>query len=120
MKILFCTLHVRRSLQAVPLAAGCLAAALPKDLRNNSELLDVFPDQSDEQILSAILKNAPDLIAFSVCVWNRQRLVNIARRLHQTHPQISLVAGGPEATGDTAGLAAEAPWTALVHGEGEA
>jgi hypothetical protein len=31
-----------------------------------------------------------------------------------------LVAGGPEATGDPDGLSSAAPWTALVHGEGEA
>ncbi len=120
MKIVFCTLHVRRSIQAVSLAAGCLAAALPLDLRQSCVLLDFFPDQTDQEILSAILEAKPDIVAFPVYVWNRQRLIGIARQLHQINDQFYLVAGGPEATGDPVGLASAAPWSALVRGEGEA
>lgn len=120
MNIVFCTLHVRRSPQAVPLAAGCLAAALPSDLHKATTLIDGYPDQSDQDILSAILACAPQVVAFSVYVWNRQRVIDLAHQLRRREPGLALVAGGPEATGDPAGLAAAAPWTALVHGEGEA
>lgn len=119
MKIVFCTLHVRRSLQAVPLAAGCLAAALPGPLRKSTVLVDAYPDQSDQEILSAILASTPDVIAFPVYVWNRQRVVGLARQLRASDPALTLVAGGPEVTGDATRLRQEAPWTALVHGEGE-
>lgn len=118
MKIVFCTLHVRRSAQAISLAAGCLAAALPAGTVM-SRLVDAYPDQSDQEILSAILECNPDIVAFSVYVWNRQRIVQLARRLHELQPEISLIAGGPEATGDLSGLSSAVPWTALVHGEGE-
>ena len=120
MNIIFCTLHVRRSPQAVALAAGCLSAALPADLRQASVLIDGFPDQTDEEILSAIVAAAPHVVAFPVYVWNRQRVIRLASLLHQSHPRVYLVAGGPEATGDPAGLSVASPWTALVHGEGEA
>ncbi len=120
MNIIFCTLHVRRSPQAVALAAGCLSAALPEGLRQTSVLIDGFPEQSDEEILSAIIAAAPDVVAFPVYVWNRQRAIRLADQLHRSHPRLFLVAGGPEATGDPAGLSVAAPWTALVHGEGEA
>jgi len=119
MKIVFCTLHVRRSTQAVPLAAGCLAAALPTDLRKSSALIDSFPEQTDQQILSAILASEPDVIIFPVYVWNRQRIISLVRQLFQVNNQLYLIAGGPEATGDPTGLASAAPWSALVHGEGE-
>jgi len=119
MKILFCTLHVRRSLQAVSLAAGCLAAALPEDLSVDAELLDFFPEQSNAEIVSEILRKASQAIAFSVYVWNRKRIVELAKELHRKAPDVFLIAGGPEATGDTAELASAAPWTALVTGEGE-
>jgi radical SAM superfamily enzyme YgiQ (UPF0313 family) len=119
MKIVFCTLHVRRSNQAVSLAAGCLAAALPEALRDACLLLDTFPDQTDQEILSSILAADPDVVAFPVYAWNRLRLIHLARQLHQLAPQIQLIVGGPEATGDPLGLSAAAPWTALVHGEGE-
>ncbi|MDH3454950.1 MAG: DUF4080 domain-containing protein, partial [Desulfuromonadales bacterium] len=51
---------------------------------------------------------------------NRLRIINLVRQLHQADSRLYLVAGGPEATGDPTGLAAAAPWTALIHGEGEA
>ena len=120
MNIIFCTLHVRRSPQAVALAAGCLSAALPADLRQASVLIDGFPEQTDLEILSAIVAAAPHVVAFPVYVWNRQQVIRLASQLHQSHPRVYLVAGGPEATGDPAGLSVAAPWTALVHGEGEA
>ena len=86
MKIVFCTLHVRRSSQAVSLAAGCLAAALPAALRKTSLLVDGFPEQTDQEILAAILAAKPELVAFPVYVWNRQRIIRLARQLHQQQP----------------------------------
>ena len=120
MKMVFCTLHVRRSSQAVPLAAGCLAAALPAGLCTSTRLVDAYPEQSDHEILAAILSASPDVVAFPVYVWNRQRIIRLARQLRQSSRSVYLIAGGPEATGDPAGLASAAPWDALVHGEGEA
>ncbi len=120
MKIVFCTLHVRRSTQAISLAAGCLAAALPLHLRQSCLLIDAFPEQTDQEILASILTSNPDIVCFSVYVWNRQRLIHLAKQLHEQRPQLYLIAGGPEATGDPSGLSAAAPWSALVHGEGEA
>ena len=119
MQIVFCTLHVRRSTQAVSLAAGCLVAALPQWLRESCVLVDSFPEQSDQEILASILAVKPTIVAFPVYLWNRQRVVALARQLHQLDAQLYLIAGGPEATGDPAGLASTAPWSALVHGEGE-
>ena len=120
MKIVFCTLHVRRSPQAVPLAAGCLTAALPVGLCTSTRLVDAFPEQSDHEILAAILSTTPDVVAFPVYVWNRQRVIRLAQQLRQSNRSTYLIAGGPEATGDPAGLLSAAPWNALVHGEGEA
>jgi radical SAM superfamily enzyme YgiQ (UPF0313 family) len=119
MKIVFCTFHVRRSAQSVSLAAGCLAAALPPDLRRTSVLIDCFPEQTDQEILTTIMSCNPDVVAFPVYVWNRQRIIRLVRELHQLDARLYLVAGGPEATGDPTGLSSSAPWTALIHGEGE-
>ncbi|MCP3175741.1 DUF4080 domain-containing protein [Desulfuromonas sp. KJ2020] len=119
MTIVLPTLHVRRSAQAVPLAAACLAAALPASLRSATHLPDFFPDQSDEDILAGILAFAPDLVAFPIYVWNRRRLTQLARQLKQRRPALRLVAGGPEATADAAAILAEGIFDALVCGEGE-
>ena len=119
MTIVLPTLHVRRSAQAVPLAAGCLAAALPEALRKTTHLPDFFPDQSDEEILAGILAFAPDLVAFPIYVWNRRRLTQLARQLKKSQPSLRLVAGGPEATADAAAILDEGSFDALICGEGE-
>jgi radical SAM superfamily enzyme YgiQ (UPF0313 family) len=119
MKTTICTLHVRRSPQSVALAAGCLAAALPERLRSGCTLLDGFPDQTDDEILSAVLAGEPDVVAFPVYLWNRVRAVRLAQELRRTRPHTYLIAGGPEATGDPQGLLATNVWSALVCGEGE-
>ncbi|PLY07763.1 MAG: hypothetical protein C0624_03335 [Desulfuromonas sp.] len=98
MKIVLATLHVRPSAQAVPLAAGCLAAALPEAQRRNCKLLDLFPEQDPDTWLEQLLENDPDLIAFPLYSWNRLPILDLARRLRQIRPAILLVAGGPEAS----------------------
>src|SRR5210317_408337 len=120
MNLVFCTLHVRRSSQAVALAAGCLAAALPVGLCTSTRLVDVYPEQPDHEILSAILSASPDVVAFPVYLWNRQRILGLVRQLRQSNRSLYLIAGGPEATGDPIALLSAAPWNALIHGEGEA
>ena len=119
MKILLPTLHVRRSAQAVPLAAGCLAATLPPRLRDAAELLDFFPEDTLEQMVEEILGRHPDLVAFPVYVWNRQQILALTRALRQAQPALRLVAGGPEATADAAGVLAGGALDGVVHDEGE-
>jgi radical SAM superfamily enzyme YgiQ (UPF0313 family) len=119
MKIVFATLHVRRSEQAVALAAGCLAAALPERHRANIRLIDLYPDQSPEEMAGLLLAGNPELVAFPTYVWNRVAVLSLSQQLHQMQPGLFLVGGGPEVTGDHARLATQAPWLTLLRGEGE-
>lgn len=119
MHIVLATLHVRPSAQAVPLAAACLAAALPERLQRQTRLLDLFPDQDDEQLLTAILVGGPDLVAFPLYLWNRTRILALARCLRRRRPEIFLLAGGPEATADPEGVLTEGKLDAVIRGEGE-
>ncbi len=120
MTILFCTRHVRRSRQDVPLAAGCLAAALPASLRPACDFLDVYPDQSTAQTVDLILSRHPDAVLFPVYVWNRRQIIRLVEELRRAEPGLALIGGGPEASGSPHALFSQAPWTALVCGEGEA
>ncbi len=119
MHILLPTLHVRPSPQAVPLAAGCLKAALPEEARRRTTLLDLFPRQNDDDMLAAILAAVPDLVAFPLYVWNRHRILALARHLRRVRPDIILVAGGPEVMADSVRLRAEGLFDYLIDGEGE-
>ena len=120
MNIVIATLHVRRSAQAVPLAAACLAASLPEERQRTTCLLDFFPEQSPEEMATQILALDPDLVACPTYSWNRVQMITLTRSLHQAKPDLHLVVGGPEASGDHLKLARQAPWLIISRGEGEA
>ena len=120
MHILLPTLHVRPSAQAIPLAAGCLKACLPKELRKSTQLLDLFPAQADEDILRQIRSQQPQVVAFSLYLWNRTRILALCKKLRQLQPEIILLAGGPEASADGQKVITEGELDGVICGEGEA
>ncbi len=120
MNLVFPTLHVRRSPQSVSLAAACLAAALPQSLRQKARILDLFLEQEPEPMVEAILAHDPDLVTFSLYVWNRDRVLELCGRLRALRPEVILVAGGPEVYADPEKMLREGGFDAVVRGEGEA
>ncbi|WP_303721877.1 radical SAM protein [Malonomonas rubra] len=119
MRILLPTLHVRRSAQAVPLAAGNLKASLPPSLRKITELVDLFPEQSLLEMETLLLAEEPLLIAFPLYLWNRKTILQLCRQLRQRQPTLFLIAGGPEASADAAAVLAEGELDGVICGEGE-
>lgn len=119
MIIVLPTLHVRPSAQAVPLAAGCLAAALPKPLRQGVRLLDLFPEASLAAMQQQILALNPQLVAFPLYLWNRGQILQLSRKLRQARPGLLLAAGGPEAASDPQAVLAEGELDLVIRGEGE-
>jgi len=119
MKILIASLHVRLSAQAVPLAAGNLKAALPKKLRQQTQLLDFTLQQPVAEMLEEIKGAAPDLIAFSLYLWNRQQIIELAKELKAAPRPPFILVGGPEASADSLRLLATGLFDALLRGEGE-
>ena len=119
MVITFASLHAQRSAQAVPLAAGCLAAALPASLGQTSRLVDLFPDESPTRWRDKILFTRPDLVALSLYSWNRHELLALTRELRRHQPQLLLVAGGPEASGSPLKTLREGALDGVILGEGE-
>lgn len=119
MRILLPTLHVRQSAQAIPLAAGNLKACLPKERQNQTELLDLFPQQSNAEMVASIMSHRPELIAFPLYLWNRQQVLQLCRQLRRQQTGIFLLAGGPEASADAAKVMAEGQLDGVICGEGE-
>ncbi|WP_020677464.1 B12-binding domain-containing radical SAM protein [Geopsychrobacter electrodiphilus] len=119
MKILIVSLHVRRSAQAVALAAGNLKAALPEKVQQQTQLLDLYLQQPLPQMLKEIRNARADLIAFSFYLWNRQQLLDLAAALKTAQKPPFLLAGGPEASADSTRLLATGLFDALLRGEGE-
>lgn len=117
------SLPLEKSPQACPLAVAMLKAQVKADslLDNyyNTDLLDFFPPWDMSRVCLDILSRQPDLVGFSVYVWNHAFTVSLARELRRRAPGIMLFAGGSEATAAPALLLAEAGLDFVVAGEGE-
>ena len=77
-----------------------------------------------EDVMSAVRQIAAkecDLLAVTLYLFNRQRVLEILQRFHALAPQCRIVVGGPECLGEGAEtLLAECPWLNCVfRGEGE-
>lgn len=118
-RILMATLHARRSAQAVPLAAGNLAAEIPDKWTGECILIDLFPGPDEEQICLELLALEPDILVFPLYLWNRPTISTLAAKLKQRRPRLLLVAGGPEATPQAEMLLQSTPFDVVVRGEGE-
>lgn len=119
MRTLILTRHVRPSDQAIPLAAACLKASLPQQLQEQTEIINLYPDDCPQQTVRKLLAREPDVVALSLCLWSRQPLLELARLLRQARPDVYILAGGPEISGDCRRLLAEGPVDAVIYGEGE-
>ena len=101
------------------LALPCLAAYCGEDC---GELLirEFTTHEPRETTLSMLLAEQPDVVAFSVYLWNRRETLDLVDALSITQPQVKIILGGPEVSFDGEKLFDRHPGvTALIRGEGE-
>jgi radical SAM superfamily enzyme YgiQ (UPF0313 family) len=53
-------------------------------------------DLSDDDITKILISNPPNVIGFSVYVWNETRFDNLAKRIKKLFPECVIVYGGPQ------------------------
>jgi radical SAM superfamily enzyme YgiQ (UPF0313 family) len=71
-------------------------------------------------ILNCILNWRPDIIGFSVNIWNRDMIFDIIRRVKKKEPKIQVVAGGQEMTNSVTDYLKYFPeLDYIIDGEGE-
>ncbi len=122
MRISLVALHAYPSPQAVPLANACLAAALGADealAAVRVSLADFHAGDDPAACAATILDGEPQLVGFSVYLWNTPLTVAIARELRAARPGLMIFAGGPEPTATPERLLRAAPFDFLIVGEGE-
>lgn len=118
MRTLLTTLHSKFIHNS--LALPCLASYCGKEC---GEILirEFTVHEPRESILSRLLDDAPDIIAFSVYIWNRRTTLDLVDALAVARPELHIILGGPEVSFDGDELFERHPGlTALVRGEGEA
>jgi len=118
MKVLLVTLHskyVHSSLALPYLAAYC------KNIDGAELLIREFTiHQNNEAIVSAILRESPDAVAFSCYIWNVERVIGIAADIKRQLNSLFVILGGPEVSYDSVALLNKHPFIdCVVKGEGE-
>lgn len=122
MRIILVAVHTYPSPQAVPLANATLQSyqsANALDSRVEIARADFFLQQEAVACATEIRRLRPEAIGFSMYVWNRRMCSAIADELRRHLPDITIFAGGPEATADPRGVLAGAGFDFLISGEGE-
>lgn len=123
MRIILVAVHPSPSPQAVPLANAFLKGYRKAHCATTSSieviLQDFFLDQAPADCAAELAALQPDLVGFSLYVWNREQCRNMAKGIRTVLPEATLFAGGPEATADAGGLLADDLFDFLIVGEGE-
>ncbi|ABK98371.1 B12-binding domain-containing radical SAM protein [Pelobacter propionicus] len=123
MRVILVAIHPYPSPQAVPLANGFLAAYQREyaSSRNPVDVLlrDFFLHQDVAGCVAELLSLKPDVVGFSLYVWNRAQCLTLAEELRRLLPGTLLFAGGPEASADPRALLDGGGLDFLVAGEGE-
>lgn len=84
------------------------------------EMLNYYQNEETDKIAADIERIAPDVVLFSVYVWNFSIYRRLAREIKRSNPNIIVVLGGPEVSDETQLLLHQTPaFDVIVRGEGE-
>ncbi len=97
MRIILVSINIPESRWQVPYAAARLKASVEDIPAAEVSLLTGTTADSGDALLKKIISQSPDVVGFSLYVWNHSVLMQTARELRKTLPNVQLIAGGPEA-----------------------
>lgn len=117
MKTILTTLHSKFIHPS--LALPCLAAYC-NDGCGEIVISEFTVHEPRENILAALLEQRPDVIAFSVYIWNRCETLALVDAIHVAASHIRIILGGPEISYPEAEIWEQHPGIrAIIHAEGE-
>lgn len=90
-----------------------------KDLNYECEIMEFSINDKIDRILEEILRQKPDLVAFSCYIWNIQYVKSLAALIKLVDSKIEILYGGPEVSYDSKDFLKEQPGDYIIEGEGE-
>ncbi len=104
----------------VTLAPWCLRHAARKAGRPEEiTLCEMNINEPAEQLMRQLMETRPDLLGFSVYIWNRSLTGELIRRIKAAFPGLPILVGGPEVTWSPEETFQEMPCDFLLRGAGE-
>ncbi len=119
MRLVLTTLHSKYIHSC--LALSYLASYCQNIPKCEIALQEYTVHEPKENVLAAILAEKPDVVAFSVYIWNRSAVLELADALNVVKPDLIIILGGPEISFEDPDFFCFHPGVrAIIRGEGEA
>lgn len=119
MKVLLSTLNSKYIHTALSLRY--LKAFAENRISSRIEIAEYTINQNINHIIGEIYRQKPDILAFSVYIWNVKEILNIAEAIKLVLPDIKILLGGPEVSFETEKVLMEnSAVDIIIYGEGEA
>lgn len=104
----------------MPLAPFCLKKAVEEQMpQARVTICDLNVNDTPETLLRRLMATDPDVLGFSLYIWNRAMTARLIRMVKALRPDITVAVGGPEATWDVDGVFAQMPCDVILRGPGE-
>jgi radical SAM superfamily enzyme YgiQ (UPF0313 family) len=83
------------------------------------DMIELTIKDDEEKIIKTILETQPNIVGFSVYIWNVEIIKPILRKLRTNHPDIIIILGGPEVSYQNDTYFRENLTDYIITGEGE-
>ena len=93
--------------------------AYTKDLDYNCVIREFTINDREEKVLEQIIKEKPDIVAFSTYIWNVEFISRVANLIKRVDSNIEILYGGPEVSFDSRSFLKENVGEYVIEGEGE-
>lgn len=103
----------------MPLAPFCLKKAVDDLPFVQTVIVDANINDTPSAILRSLMANRPQVLGFSMYIWNRDMTCRLIRMVKALDPAIRIVIGGPEATYSVEETFRDAPCDFILRGAGE-
>lgn len=93
--------------------------AFAEDMDYISKIREFSINDRDEKVLEEIIKEKPDIVAFSTYIWNIEMVKRLSNLIKIVNSNIKILYGGPEVSYDSSNILNELNGDYLIEGEGE-
>jgi radical SAM superfamily enzyme YgiQ (UPF0313 family) len=93
--------------------------AFTKDMDYRGKIREFSINDRDEKILEEIIKEKPNVVAFSTYIWNVEIIKRLSNLIKLVDENIEILYGGPEVSYDSPNILKELNGDYIIEGEGE-
>ena len=90
-----------------------------KDLDYEGKIKEFTINDREERILEEIIREKPDIVAFSTYIWNVEMVSRLSNLIKKVDSSIEILYGGPEVSFDSRAFLKENVGDYVIEGEGE-